>query len=115
MLLITLFAVASVAPAAAQYPTIPATYLDEWQAAQRQCGENQENMVIVSGRNLKFYEIRFSVHRVRMIDRRSLLLSGIWSEDGKDVATRLRLSLSPDRRRMTIKAWHWASRVVSCR
>jgi len=94
---------------------VPPAYAGEWQRARSQCGIVQEHRIMITRATLDFYEARFRVRAVRRVDRRTVALSGIWSEDGASERMTLRLALAPDRRGMAVTSPNWVSRVVACR
>jgi len=93
---------------------IPSAFLAEWQSARTQCGEDQENTLRISSRRLHFYEATFEPRQSRRIDNRTLSLNGLWLENGDKKPARLRLSLSSDNKRLSIRSPWWTSRLVRC-
>jgi hypothetical protein len=95
---------------------LPPEFRGEWQVTKSQCGQEHEDMLKVSGTALRFYEARFAPHEVRNLSRSGLSMTGVWREDGGDGDTKasLRVRLSADKRRMTIKSPWWTSKLVRC-
>jgi hypothetical protein len=93
---------------------LPVALRGEWQAAQTQCGTEQEDTLNISSDVLRFYEARFEPKRWQTIKGNTLLITGRWQEDGRSTAAALRLSMSADKTRMTVKSPWWTSHLVRC-
>ena len=107
-------AAAALALAQVAATAVPPAFHGEWQAAKRQCGGDQENMLKVSRNTLSFYEARFAPRRVQRPDHRTLSMRGLWQEGGQDTPATLHLSLSADSNRLTVRSPWWSTKLVRC-